>query len=115
VAWLVANAGTESVIRRSGLAHARLTYERFLTDPTRALAEVGRLADVDFREQARMVAMSEPLLRTHAVAGGRVRMSEAVVIDRTSRPASIGALEETLFWLTAGALAWRYGYRPGDR
>lgn len=113
MAWAVGNVGTERVIRRGHLPHVRVAYEDLLSDPSMTLAAIGRVVGVDLAEEATMIADARPFPRTHAVAGGRVRLSDEVVIDRRVRPPVISRTDGLTFWLVAGVVALRYGYRPG--
>lgn len=115
LAWLVGNAATEHMTRRAAGQSMRITYEQLLSKPMATLTDLGRHVGVDFGEEARMIDEARSFPRTHAVAGGRVRMSESVVVDRRLLPAGLSPVEACTFWLTAGALAWRYGYRPLTR
>ena len=112
LSWVVGNVGAERVIRRNGLPSVRIAYESLLSDPMATLAAIGRLANVDLGDEATMVMNSQPFPRTHAVAGGRVRMSDEVVVDRRVRPARISRIDALTFWIVAGVMALRYGYRP---
>jgi hypothetical protein len=112
LAWLVGNVAAERMTRRKAGPSIRIAYEQLLSEPMATLTDLGRQVGVDFGEEARMIEEARSFPRTHAVAGGRVRMSESVVVDRRLLPAGLSPIEACTFWLTAGALAWRYGYRP---
>lgn len=113
LAWAAGNAATEVLMRRGRLPHVRIAYEALLSEPATTLGAIARLAGVDLAGEAAMIEDSRPFPRTHAVAGGRVRMSDEVVVDRRVRPAAITRADALTFWLIGGILALRYGYRPG--
>ena len=102
----------ESILR-SRLSSVRISYESLLADPMATLATIGRLIGVDLSDETAMIERSQPFPRTHAVAGGRVRMYDEVVVDRRVRPARISRIDALTFWIIAGFMALRYGYRPG--
>jgi hypothetical protein len=111
--WNLVNRLTAMVARRLPADKtSRLRYEDFVETPRKALSAIGAIAGLDYSEQASALEEGREFAVDHTIAGNRVRMGGVVRLQANHAWRDrLGGGQRRLFWLLAGGLAKRLGYR----
>lgn len=116
VSWWLANALSQRALNRVSKNRAvRIRYEDFVSDPWGALEAVGALSGLDFGDVYQRLLSGGDFAVGHAVAGNRVRMEGNIRLrPDTAWKDKLPKRQRRVFWLIAGRMARRYGYRRAE-
>ncbi len=112
VRWVLVNLLSTILCGRPRNRYLRVRYEELLANPEGTLTRVGEFLQMDMSGLVRAVVEEASLPIDHLIDANRLRFRPAVHLAadlewRTKLPAK----SQSAFWLVAGWLAQRYGYR----
>ena len=112
--WVLANLESEWVVGRARLGTSlRITYEKFVEDPSAVLKEIKLLIGEDLTRLSNALVAGEAMQVGHIVGGNHLRMAKSIVVRQNLEwKQKLSPQDKRIFWQMAGWLARRYGYTP---
>jgi len=112
--WVFYNLLSSRVCRRAGREHfIRIQYDAFVRHPEQYVSQLGEMLKVDLTDLHEIAEAGKPFHPDHLIAGNRMRFLKEVTFrhpDEEWKTRLVSGYKRS-FWLVAGWLSRRYGYK----
>lgn len=111
--WVLANTFSEILADRVlKQDFIRIRYEDLVENPELILKKINTFTGIDYRSANKHIQEERELSLGHVVAGNRMRMKSKLQLKPDyDWKRFLPKKDEKIFWLIAGLLAARYGYK----
>lgn len=112
IRWVLVNLLSTMLCGRPRNRYLRVRYEDLVSDPAGTLTRIGAFLNLDFSSVISALADDNALPIHHLIDANRIRFQPSVQLAADLEwQKNLSRNDRAVFWLLAGALAHRYGYR----
>ncbi|MBW1999944.1 MAG: sulfotransferase [Deltaproteobacteria bacterium] len=110
--WVLNNAASGFLLTEAYSQGIRIRYEDLVEQPGKVLTDMGRALEIGLEPVIDALLSGKEMRIGHNIAGNRVRMTGSIRLKPDCEwKERLPRYDQRVFWLLAGSLAKKYGYR----